>query len=73
MTSFCGLFFVLEDLRRWDELKDSYLDLYAGKFNYTLLLVAAVITAHIFFLIIWIREYLIMHRKFLLNKTPKPI
>jgi heme/copper-type cytochrome/quinol oxidase subunit 3 len=73
MTSFFGIFFVLEDLRRWDELTTGPIDLYEGKIYYPAFIVAGVIISHVCFILLWIREYLITHRKFLLSKTPKPI
>ncbi|CDW82073.1 UNKNOWN [Stylonychia lemnae] len=59
------------DQKRWDHLKTSYVDLYEGQFDYTKIVNAVVMIAHIIFFLLCIRELLIMHKNYLLHKSPK--
>ena len=54
-------------------MKNGPVNLYEGIFYFPVIMIAGVLIAHALFLILWIREYLIIHKKFIMSKSPKRI
>ena len=49
------------------------MNLYENSFNYPMLISALVIVSNGTFIVLWIREFMILHKSFLIKKSPKSL